>query len=84
MKLSEKQQSKAIQKINEINEGKCIFCKSELFLNQNIFELRQFNGGDFIVGGETTILPVVALTCSKCGYTHLFSAVFLGILDRDE
>ena len=42
-------------------------------------ELREYNEGNFVVGGGVT--PVVVMVCSVCGGTQLFNAIKTKIVD---
>lgn len=45
-----------------------------------IMELRQYYNGDFVVVGQSSIVPLVVLTCSNCGNTVLINAIASGLL----
>jgi hypothetical protein len=84
MQLSEAQKQLIIRKIQAAwnnNKAICPICqeitKKEI---AGIMELRDYHEGDFIVGGGVT--PVVTVICSKCGSTHFFNAIKLGIVDK--
>lgn len=47
-------------------------------VQEKAYELREFNSGNFIIGGP--ILPVVPVVCSNCGNTVLVSAIVAGVL----
>lgn len=38
---------------------------------------------DITIAGQTVCCPVVLITCAICGYTHLFSAICLGLFDEE-
>jgi len=60
----------------------CPICQSTNWaLMGKAWELREFQGGDFVIGGQP-ILPVVALMCNVCGYTIFFNAIAVGAVDR--
>ena len=46
-------------------------------------ELRSFNNGDIVLGNGTSIMPVITLSCAKCGHTLFFNALQLGVVDKD-
>jgi hypothetical protein len=52
-------------------------------LFDNVWELREFQGGGLVVGGSP-ILPVVALMCNVCGHTILFNAFAVKAIERPQ
>lgn len=85
MKLTSEQAKKAIDELKKFSPLICSVCKnSSLQLNDTIFELREFNQGNFVVGGQSNIFPVLTLTCNKCGHTYFFNAILLGVLPKDN
>jgi hypothetical protein len=61
---------------------RCPICQgSNWTLMDKAWELREFQGGSFVIGGQP-ILPVVALMCNVCGYTILFNAIAVGAVER--
>ena len=60
----------------------CSMCLTETsWILGSMMELRAFHGGALTEGCSVT--PVIPLTCPHCGYTHLLSAVTLGLIDRE-
>lgn len=85
MKLSVAEQQKVLESLSFLKERKCDLCgSSELLLNDRIFELREFQGGSLVLGGESAVFPVIAVSCRKCGNTYFFNAILLGILDKKD
>lgn len=83
MMLSEEQGIEIMDFIDETwKNGICPICCNNggLSVKNRLFELREFNDGDLVVGGNQASLPVVAVTCTKCGYVRLISAIEIGIL----
>ena len=61
----------------------CPICKKATWnVSEKPVELREFHGGDFIVGGP--LYPLFLVTCQSCGYTLLFNAVVSGFVSRQE
>lgn len=59
----------------------CLVCGSnDWILMDNVWELRDFHGGDFSVGGP--VLPLIALMCNVCGHTLLFNAIAVRAIER--
>lgn len=57
----------------------CPICGNPTWSISEIVELRQFQGGDLVIGGKSSIYPVFPVMCSRCGFTHFFNAVVSGI-----
>jgi len=53
-------------------------------LNDKIFELREFQGGGLVIGGESSVFPVITVTCKDCGYTYFFNAILLGVIEKSD
>ena len=52
----------------------CPLCKTGTWeIQDSLFELRQFNNGNMVVGGP--IIPVVVVLCKNCGNTVLINAL---------
>ena len=43
-------------------------------VSDRIYELREFNGGDLIIGGS--LYPIIAMTCKSCGATDCRRSAF--------
>ncbi len=83
MKLTSEQQQKLISKLNEIWKNKtCEICTSTSWnINDTVFELREFHGGNMVIGGNSSIQPLISLTCNNCGNTKLLNAIKLDVID---
>lgn len=46
-----------------------------------VFELREFQGGDLIIG-NSPIVPVVPVNCINCGNTILVNALIAGAIEN--
>jgi len=51
-------------------------------VSDKVFELHEFHGGDFVIGG-TPLIPVVPVTCDNCGNTVLVNALLSGALEKE-
>lgn len=83
MKLDKEQAAKVIQQLNDNRQNgrPCSFCgNNNWIINDTIWELREFNNGNFILGGDSLVMPIIAISCSKCGNTHYFNAIKLGVV----
>ena len=81
MHLTPEQQHILISNISRLvaRQGPCSLCNSSKWeVSDTIFELREFNGGDLVQGGDS-IYPVIPITCSNCGNTLFLNAVKMGV-----
>jgi hypothetical protein len=85
MKLTKEQQEKASEKLKPFFNRPCSCSGQNWILNDKIFELREFNEGNLVIGGKnSSIFPVISVSCSKCGNTHFFNAILLGLIQKDN
>lgn len=85
MKLTQDQIQSVIRRINEVSPRGivCPICGQRHWnINDVVIESREFQNGDFILGGESAIIPFVSLNCTNCGNTILFNALHLGVVNR--
>lgn len=84
MKLTEEQAQVVIKHISKANNGEsiiCPVCKNESWtINNVVTEMREFQNGDLILGGNSAIVPFVTLSCSNCGNTLFFNAITTGAI----
>ena len=56
----------------------CPICgNNQWTVNDTIFELREFQGGDLVVGAGQ-VYPIVPIMCSNCGYSIFLNAIISG------
>lgn len=83
MQLSNEQRDLLLKRLTQNSywdNPPCFICKSQQWnVSDIVFELREFQAGDLVVGGP--VFPIIALTCAKCGNTLFLNAVVLGVLD---
>lgn len=75
---------KVINFLNERWKGVlCPYCHgNEWNVQDKVFEVREFNNGDMYVGGpNAAIVPIIPVTCSKCGHTVLVNALIAGVVE---
>lgn len=85
MKLSPKQRELLSKKFAEFPKSICPICKTgNIFLNDKLFELREFEGGNLIIGGGSSLVPLIIATCQNCGHTQFFNAITLGIVSNES
>jgi len=65
-------------------QGKtCPMCgKGPWHVQNSAFELREFSGGDLLVGGP--VIPVVPIVCASCGNTVLVNAIIAGLVKPER
>ncbi len=86
MKLTDEQQAKLVESINEHwpTPQECVLCHhTEWALSDTIFELRDFDYGNFTIGG-TPIFPVIPMSCTTCGNSILLNAIIYGLIDQNK
>jgi len=82
MRLNAKQQSRLLQKIGTIWDGRpCPVCNSldGFAIPDVVYELVECDPGSY---PGPAVTPLVASICENCGYTLTFSATVLGIVDQ--
>lgn len=74
--------------INHINthwaNQVCPMCGGRAWsVSDKIFELREFNDGNFVLGGpNSSITPVIPVTCDKCGNTIFINALSTNLIKK--
>jgi hypothetical protein len=81
MRLDEKQKTLIIDHLKKTwpDPQPCPVCRNEHWiLTDIVYELREYHGGNLVVGGS--LFPVVAVTCTKCGNSLFLNAITIGLL----
>jgi len=53
----------------------CPVCsRSDWSVPDCIFEVREYNGGKLVLGGDQRMMAIVPVVCQACGHTLMFSA----------
>ena len=52
-------------------------------VSDSIFELREYNNGNLILGGGP-LIPIVPITCDNCGNTVFVNAIKAGLIDPNK
>lgn len=76
MNLTEKQKDRIAQVFSKrLVKVVCPVCKNKgkWDINDMLFQISEYTNG--------AIFPVLAAICPECGYTMLFSALKIGLLD---
>ncbi len=84
MNLNESQKKFIMDSVNTVWNGKreCPICNPTTAWGiGTIVEVREFNEGNHCPGAAIT--PFIQVQCNNCGYTVLFNAIALGVVDRD-
>lgn len=76
-----------LEKFQQIFEPKlvnpCPLCNARAWnVPDVLYELREYNSGGLVVGGDMGIMPVVPLVCNNCGNTVLINAVKIGLINN--
>lgn len=67
---------------NWVGEKSCAICgHSGWFIGETIGEMKQINPGSRWIPNSGSAYPLIVLSCENCGYTLLFNAMVLGIMD---
>ncbi len=84
MPLNKKQQEKAINYLNEKWHVKiCQICQGTNWdIHPELYELRQFNGGNMVLGGP--LIPMLVVECTNCGNTISINAMRAGIVNLEN
>lgn len=84
MKLNDEQKKALGKKLSRLN-SKCYSCGQTGFtVLDKLFEMREFNEGSLVIGGENSTIPAVVMVCNTCGEIRLLSALALRVLDNTE
>ena len=82
MTLNDSQRNLILQKLKEVWTGDrpCPICsKVTSWGVSNISEMKEYNDGNYCHGAA--VCPLIRVTCNRCGYTILFNAIALGVVD---
>lgn len=83
--MDENEKSKALNFLQSkwVGSRECAICKkSDWSIHPNLYELRSFNDGDFVVGGP--LVPLIGMECKNCGHVLLLSALRAGLVTPEE
>lgn len=61
----------------------CPICGGLQWVVGQALELREYNSGDIVIGGDSRITPITAVICQTCGYTFFMSAVISGAVPAE-
>ncbi len=84
MRVPDDKREDVIKRLRTYLNKPCDCSKPDWLVNGKVFELREFNDGNLVVGGSTSVIPVITVTCKNCGKIHLFNALTLGAVEKKE
>lgn len=62
----------------------CPMCQnSNWSVSDQVFEMREFNGGNLVISGDSSIIPVIPITCSNCGNIIFVNAILAGLVKNN-
>lgn len=63
----------------------CPMCGQRVWnVSDKIFEIREFNDGNMVIGGpDSSIMPVIPITCNNCGNTILINALVAELVEKE-
>lgn len=68
---------------NTWDDVKCPVCKhSDWHVSAKVFCLKELDGNSNILWEQSGVIPVIPVTCGKCGNTILINAYTTGLLER--
>jgi predicted nucleic-acid-binding Zn-ribbon protein len=85
MKLDDKQKKHLLEYIDQKwpEPKACPICKNtDWYLSDTIFEIREYFEAAFKTSGLA--MPLIVLACKTCGYTILFNAISIGIIEPNK
>ena len=86
MQLDGKQKDELLKKISTHWKGsrKCNVCTHDQWsISDRVVELREFNQGGLVLGGNQSIVPIIPVHCANCGNTYFFNALALGAISQN-
>ena len=74
-------QERINQYLSRIDPAACPLCGNEHWnLTSKVFQAIEYEGRSMLAG--RAVFPVVALSCTRCGYTRFVNAFVAGLVDR--
>lgn len=63
----------------------CQICNENNWdVSSRVFELREHKKGLLVIGGDSKVVPLISVTCNKCGNALLFNAIKLGLVNKED
>lgn len=60
----------------------CPICEGKEWGVGTVVEMREFQGGNIIIGGGVGVLPLTPIACTTCGYTFFMNALRNGSIEQ--
>lgn len=62
----------------------CPICgERHWIINNVVVETREFNQGNLFPPGQTSLIPLIPLTCARCSNTMFINALALGLVNQN-
>lgn len=61
----------------------CPICGHTAWSVGQILEIREFNNGNLVIGGDSQITPLSPVMCQNCGYTFFMNAIRSGAISTE-
>ena len=87
MKLTDSQIKQFIAQFSHFAPGGCscpVCGNKHRNINDTLYQSLEFTGTELKIGGGTSLIPFVLLTCKSCSYTLFFNALKCGIISSDD
>ncbi len=84
MTITDEQMQQLLTRLNITATNKvCPMCGQRNWnAEPKIFEIREFHGGNLVVGGDgSAIIPVIPITCVHCGNIQFLNAITSGLME---
>lgn len=82
-------QGKMNEFIKTLKAHKCPLCgNGEWTVSDKVFYVQELTQslekGEVIIGGPTIYMPLIAISCTKCGNTHMINTLVAKLYDHIE
>jgi hypothetical protein len=61
-------------------DKRCPICTQNTWTVGAVFEVREFEGGNLVLGGNNNIIPMFPVACTTCGHVYWFNALLTGVV----
>ncbi|MBQ0797090.1 hypothetical protein [Zhongshania sp.] len=84
--MSDVKSEKIIRHLSDKWKGRsCPMCGTGNWnVSDKVFELREFNGGNMVIGGNSPIIPIVPVTCDNCGNVVMVNGIVAGAVSHES
>jgi predicted nucleic-acid-binding Zn-ribbon protein len=79
--MTPEETQKVVQHLTTTWSGRpCPYCgTAQWIVPETIFQLTEFHPNSVVIGGP--VVPVIPITCKRCGNTPLVNALTVGIIE---